>query len=160
MEANAVRTGSERKAFVQGRLRARHAEAWVASASMSGVPHLVPLSLAWDGAEVILSVDRRSVTARNIVASGRARFALGETSDVVIIDTRLEKAVNLEDAPPDLAQAFADQADWDPRRASDLPGSRDGGYVFLCLLPQRIQVWRDVAEHPGRTVMREAEWLI
>jgi len=160
MHANAVRTDSERKAYVQAKLRARHAEVWVASASSSGVPHLVPLSLGWDGVKVILSVDRRSVTARNIVASGRARLALGETSDVVMIDTRLEKAVNLEDAPPDLARAFADQADWDPRRATDLPGSRDGGYVFLCLRPQRIQVWRDVAEHPGRTVMRAARWVI
>jgi hypothetical protein len=54
----------------------------------------VPLSLGWDGVKVILSVDRPSVTARNIAASGRARLALGETGDVVMIDARLEKAVS------------------------------------------------------------------
>lgn len=157
MRAFAVRTGAERKAHALARLRAGQAEVWVASASASGVPHLVPLSLAWDGRRVILAVDRQSLTARNVIASGRTRLALGKTSDVVMIDARLEGSVNLEDAPPELAQAFADQAGWDPRCAGDLPGTRSG-YVFLCLLPERIQVWRDVSEHPGRTVMREGRW--
>lgn len=84
MRAFAVRTGAERKADALARLRAGQAEVWVASASVSGVPHLVPLSLAWDGRRVILAVDRQSLTARNVIASGKARLALGETSDVVI----------------------------------------------------------------------------
>jgi hypothetical protein len=159
MQSPIVRTGGERKADALARLQARYAEAWVASASSSGVPHLVPLSLAWDGERVILSVDRQSVTARNIIVSRRARLALGETSDVVIIDARLAEAVNLEDAHPDLTQAFADQADWDPRHSDDLPASRSG-YVFLCLRPERVQVWRHASEHPGRTVMREGRWVV
>jgi hypothetical protein len=119
----------------------------------------VPLSLAWDGQNVILSVDRRSLTARNIVTSRKARLALGETGDVVMIDARLSQAVNLEDASAGLAQAFAGQADWDPRRAGGLPGSGGGGYVFLCLRPERIQVWRSASEHSGRTVMRDGRWV-
>jgi len=119
----------------------------------------VPLSLAWDGERVILSVDRRSVTAHNIIASSRARLALGETSDVVIIDARLTEAINLKDAHPDLAQGLADQADWDPRSSDDLPASQSS-YVFLCLRPERMQVWRHVCEHPGRTVMREGRWVV
>jgi hypothetical protein len=119
----------------------------------------VPLSLAWDGSSVILSADRRSRTSRNIIATGKARLALGETGDVVMIDARLAEAVSLADASPELAQAFADQADWDPRQARDLPGNSDGGYVYLRLLPERIQVWRDVPEHPGRTVMRAGQWV-
>jgi hypothetical protein len=78
---------------------------------------------------------------------------------VVIIDARLAEAVNLEDAHPGLAQAFADQADWDPRLSDDLPASRTG-YIFLCLQPERVQVWRHVSEHPGRTVMRETWWVV
>jgi hypothetical protein len=159
MQSPVVRTGRERKADALARLQARHAETWVASASSSGVPHLVPLSLAWDGERVILSVDRQSVTARNIRASRRARLALGETSDVVIIDARLAEAVSLEAAPPGLTQAFADQADWDPRFSDDLPASHSG-YVFLCLRPERVQVWRHASEHPGRTVMREGRWVV
>jgi hypothetical protein len=159
MQSPVVRGSRERKADALARLQARHAETWVASASSVGAPHLVPLSLAWDGEQVILSVDRQSATAQNIIVSGRARLALGETSDVVIIDARLAEAINLEDAQPSLAQAFADQADWDPRCSDDLPASRTG-YVFLCLQPERVQVWRHVSEHPGRTVMREGRWLV
>lgn len=159
MQKSKVRTGPERKAHALARLAARHAEVWVASASTSGVPHLVPLSLAWDNQTVILSLDRRSVTARNITASARARLALGETGDVVMIDASLARAVSLDDAPAELAEAFAGQADWDPRQAGGLPGSRDGGYVFLCLRPERIQVWRTASEHPGRTIMRQGRWV-
>ena len=154
-----IRTAGERKADALARLRARHAETWVASASPAGAPHLVPLSLAWDGERVILSVDQRSATARNVTGSRRARLALGETGDVVMIDAELAESVRLADAPPGLAQAFADQADWDPRRAAGLPAS-DSGYVFLCLRPERVQVWRHVGEHPGRTIMREGRWLV
>jgi Pyridoxamine 5'-phosphate oxidase len=78
MQSPAVRTGRERKADALARLQARHAETWVAPASSAGVPHLVPLLLAWDGERVILSVDRQSVTAQNIIASSKARLALGK----------------------------------------------------------------------------------
>ena len=159
MQADAARSGPERKAHALAKLQARHAEAWVASASASGTPHLVPLSVAWDGRTVIVSVGRRSLTAQNIGASGKARLALGQTGDVVMIDARLERSVNLADAPPELAQAFADQADWDPRHARALPASSDDGYVYLCLRPERIQVWRNTPEHPGRTVMRAGQWV-
>jgi hypothetical protein len=66
-----------------------------------------------------------------------------------MIDARLQRSVNLADAPPELAQAFADQADWDPRHARALPANRGDGYTYLCLLPERIQVWRNAPEHPG-----------
>jgi hypothetical protein len=159
MRTDSVRSGPERKAHALAKLRARHAEAWVASASGRGTPHLVPLSLAWDGRTVTISVGRRSLTARNIGASAKARLALGETGDVVMIDAGLDRSVNLADAPPELAQGFADQADWDPRHAHALPASSDDGYVYLCLRPERIQVWRNAPEHPGRTVMRADQWL-
>jgi general stress protein 26 len=159
MRADTVRTGPERKAHALAKLQARYAEAWVASASTSGNPHMVPLSVTWDGRTIILSAGHRSLTVRNIVATGKARLALGETGDVVMIDARLEESVPLADARPELAQAFADQADWDPRHARDLPGASDGDYVYLRLLPERVQVWRHEREHAGRTVMRAGRWV-
>jgi hypothetical protein len=159
VSALAARTSEERKAHALTALSTRYVEVWVASASLDGVPHLVPLSLAWDGRVVIISVDRRSATARNIASSGRARLALGQTGDVVMIDAVLEANFSLREAPEKLMETFAGQADWDPRDALGLPGSRDGGYVYLCLLPNRVQVWRSEAEHAGRTIMRDGEWL-
>jgi general stress protein 26 len=159
MRADSARTGPDRKAHALAKLQARYAEAWVASASAAGAPHMVPLSVAWDGRTMILSAGRRSLTARNIAATGKARLALGTTGDVVMIDACLEESVPLAGAPPELAQAFADQADWDPRNARDLPGASDGDYVYLRLLPERIQVWQNEREHPGRTIMRAGRWL-
>ena len=56
-------------------LKANHADVWVASASAGGPAHLVPLSFAWDGHDVIIALKESSPTARNIVAAseGAAR---------------------------------------------------------------------------------------
>jgi hypothetical protein len=42
---------------------------------------------------------------------------------------------------------------WDPRTAG-------GRYVYLVLVPRRIQAWREVNELPRRTLMRNGEWLV
>ncbi|HET6966852.1 MAG TPA: pyridoxamine 5'-phosphate oxidase family protein, partial [Ornithinibacter sp.] len=120
------------------------------TASSTGDPHLVPLSLAWVGERVVIAVEAGSVTARNLAASGSARLALGPTRDVVMIDARLEATVDAADSG-ELGVAYAAQADWDPRRSD--------GYVFLVLRPVRLQAWREVNEIPGRTLMRDGTWL-
>jgi general stress protein 26 len=153
MAGSAPRTGSERKTDVLAKLDARHADAWVASASSAGKAHLVPLSYAWDDERIILAIQQSSATARNITASARARLALGGTRDVVMIDATLDAVVDLERASPQLADAYAQQADWDPRSAG-------GGYVFLSLRPERIQAWREADEIAGRTLMRAGAWLV
>jgi hypothetical protein len=153
MAGSAPRTGSERKTDVLAKLEARHADAWVASASPAGKAHLVPLSYAWDGERIILAIQETSATARNITASDRARLALGGTRDVVMIDATLDAVVELERASPQLADAYAQQADWDPRSAG-------GGYVFVLLRPERIQAWREADEIAGRTLMRAGDWLV
>ena len=152
MATGAPRTGEERKADVLAKLGARHADVWVASAPEAGPAHLVPLSLAWDGEHVIIAIEAASLTARNIVASGRARLALGDTRDVVMVDAVLNRAVGVGEAEPDLADAYAGQADWDPRVSG-------GGYSFVLLRPHRIQAWRDESEIVDRTVMRDGTWL-
>jgi len=125
----------------------------VASASPTGVAHLVPLSYAWDGTDVIVALERRSVTARNVEQGRQARLGFGETRDVVMIDAELVEAVETERAGIDLADGYAAQAGWDPRAAG--PGN-----VYLRLRPRRIQAWREANELAGRTLMRDGSWLV
>ncbi len=146
------RTGTQRTVDSIRFLEAVGADTWVASASSSGVAHLVPLSYSWDGRDVLIAAPTASLTARNIRASGRARLAFGVTRDVLMMDARLEAEVPLSDAPASLADGYVRQADWDPRDESD-------PYVFLRLRPIRIQAWREANELVGRTIMEDGDWL-
>lgn len=148
---DAPRSLEERRVHALAQLTTPHADAWVASASLDGVAHLVPLSLAWDGERIVLATEESTVTAQNIIEAGWARLGLGGTRDVVMVDADLEEVVAIE-ADDDIAERFADQADWDPRDAAD-------GMIFLVLRPDRVQVWREVNEIADRTIMRNGEWL-
>ena len=125
-------------------------DVWVATASATGAPYLVPLSLAWVDERVVIAVETSSRTARNLTGSGEARLAVGSTRDVVMIDAVLEKAVAVA-ADEALSAAYAAQADWDPR---DSPG-----YVYLVLRPGRVQAWREANEIAGRDLMHDGRWL-
>ena len=138
-----------RKADALAMLTTPAVDVWVASASGEGAPHLVPVSLAWVDERVVIAVEAASVTARNVTASGVARLAVGPTRDVVMIDAVLDRSVEVAD--DELGAAYAAQADWDPRRSP--------GYVFLVLRPVRVQAWRESNEIPGRTLMRDGDWL-
>ncbi len=124
-------------------------DAWVATASASGVPHLVPLSLLWTGEHAVVAVAETSLTARNLRACGAARLGVGPTRDVVMLDVRLEDVVPVDESAA-LGESYAAQADWDPRGVP--------GYVFLVLRPQRVQAWREVNEMTGRTLLRGGTW--
>ena len=126
-------------------------DVWVATASAAGVSHLVPLSLGWVRERVVIAVESSSLTARNIVSSGRARLALGHTRDVVMIDVALERSVDVA-ADDALAEAYVAQADWDPRRSA--------AYEFLVLRPERVQAWRESNEISDRDLMRNGRWLV
>lgn len=132
------------------KLTAPAADVFVATAGDDG-PYLVPLSLAWVDERVVIAVEGTSRTARNLEAGRVARLALGPTRDVVVIDATLERSVPVASAA-ELAERYAEQADWDPRTAGD-------GYRYLVLRPERIQAWREVDELPGRTLMRDGTWL-
>ena len=92
-------------------------------------------------------------TVSNMTANPRARLALGETRDVVMIDAVLVQAVPASKAPASLAEGYAAQAGWDPRTDS-------ANYVYLVLGPDRIQVWSEGEDLSGRTVMRNGEWVV
>ncbi|MET8147962.1 pyridoxamine 5'-phosphate oxidase family protein [Actinoplanes sp. NPDC049668] len=148
--ADEPRTSERRKADVLEKLSARVADTWVATSDGDG-PYLVPLTMAWFDDRIVLATARDSPTARNLVARGDARLALGHTRDVVMIDASLERTIPVADAGA-VGDAYAAQSDWDPRTAGD-------SYVFLVLVPARVQAWREVNEIPGRTLMRDGAWL-
>ena len=67
----------------------------------------------------MLATEADSLTARNIISQRRALVGRGPTRDVVMIDAELEQAYGLDEVPDNLAQQYAMQADWDPRKAGD-----------------------------------------
>ena len=146
-----ARDPASRKADALAMLATPGIDVWVATASPTGAPHLVPVSLAWVDERVVVAVEGRSVTARNLTASGAARLALGTTRDVVMIDAALDANVGVDDDAV-LGAAYVAQADWDPRTSD--------GYVFLVLRPVRVQAWREANEMTGRTLMRDGIWLV
>ena len=149
----ATRSGQERKADALAKLTTVEANVWVASASPTGAVHLVPVTHTWNGSQVVLATEPRSRTVGNLTANPRARLALGETRDVVMIDAVLVEAIPKSEAPTDLAGRYAAQAGWDPQTDS-------GDYVYLVLVPDRIQVWREAEDLAGRTVMRNGAWVV
>lgn len=152
MTAAEPRDPAERKADTLAKLRTYAMDAWVASA-VDGEPYLVPLSLVWLDERVVLALEAESRTARGITATGTARLGLGPTRDVVLIDAVLEQTIPVADAPPELGEGYAAQADWDPRKSPD-------GYVYLVLRPERIQAFREVNEFSGRILMRAGTWVV
>ena len=143
-----VRADAQRRADTLRRLQ-NDADVWVATAS-ADQPHLVPLSLAWDGARLIMATPAESPTARNAAASGAVRLALGTSRDVTIIDATAD-VVPCADATDTVSGCYASRTGWDPRR-EDVP------HVYLIATPRTMQAWNSVAEIPGRTIMRAGRW--
>jgi hypothetical protein len=150
MSVAPARDRATRIADTQSLLATPAIDVWVATASAEGAPYLVPVSLAWVDDRAVIAVEGSSVTARNLVRSGRARLAVGPTRDVVMLDVVLERSAEVG-TDEELAAAYAAQADWDPRGAD--------GYAYLVLRPVRIQAWREANEMAGRTLMRDGAWL-
>ena len=151
--AMVARLPKERKADALSKLDAVESNVWVASASPSGDVHLVPVTHTWNGSQIVLATGPTTRTVSNMTANPRARLALGESRDVVMIDAVLVEAVPASEAQPALSEGYAAQAGWDPRTDS-------GNYVYLVLGPERIQVWREGEDPAGRTVMRRGEWVV
>jgi hypothetical protein len=129
------------------------ADVWVATASMDGMPYLVPLSLAWDGRRVLVCAERSSRTIDNLLRARVARLGLGPTRNVVMLDVVVSESWSAREVPADIADMFAERAGWDPRRDP-------GDYAYVALEPRRIQAWREANELAGRLLMRDGAWLI
>jgi hypothetical protein len=139
------RSLEQRKQDTLGRLES-DVDAWFASAG-DGDAYLLPLSFLWDGAGVIISTPRSSVTGRNLSRGGRVRIAVGDLRDVTMIDGTAEL---VQDGRT--KDAFAAKHGWDPRKETD-------DYAYFRIVPDRVQAWREVNELPGRTLMRDGAWL-
>ncbi|MFI2102581.1 pyridoxamine 5'-phosphate oxidase family protein [Isoptericola sp. NPDC019693] len=150
------RTLAQRQEDTLAMLRTPVRDVWVATASTAPdgtpAPYLVPLSMAWIDERVVLALDATSRTGRSLLDTRTARLSLGGTRDVVMIDADLERSVRVAEAPAEIGEGYAAQADWDPR-----PGGEHD--VYLVLRPRRVQAWREVDELAGRTLMRDGEWL-
>jgi hypothetical protein len=144
-----LRTTLQRKKHALSKLE-RDLDVWVATASDEGKAHLIPLSLHWDGARVIVTTPLDSVTTRHVLKSHQARLALGDMRDVVLLDVLAEvEAVSGHD---DVSDSFKARNGWDPRDSS-----RE--YVYLLMMPQRVLVWESEEELEGRDVMKQGKWL-
>jgi nitroimidazol reductase NimA-like FMN-containing flavoprotein (pyridoxamine 5'-phosphate oxidase superfamily) len=143
---DAPRDADQRKSDTMSRLTS-DVDAWIATADGAGTAYLVPLSFLWDGTGLIVSTPRSSVTARNLSRGARVRVGVGDVRDVTMIDGTAEP-VQDEQAKV----AFAVKHGWDPR---DEPGD----YAYFRIVPDRVQAWREVNELPGRTLMRDGDWV-
>ena len=135
------RTREQRKTDTLTKLSAPAADVWVATAAADAGGHassyLVPLSLAWIDERVVLATEADSAHSQeHHQPAARPASAWGPTRDVVMIDAELEQAHGLDRVPATLAQQYAMQAGWDPRKAGRpdaVPGccarcgSRPGG---------------------------------
>ena len=124
---------------------------WVASASVDGGPHLVPLSFDWDGEALLVATPAKSPTGRNLAATQTARLGLGHTRDVSMIEGDVE-VLEIDALSQERGDRFATRAGFDPR-AQDTP------YRWFRISPRRIQAWREVNELPDRELMRDGRWL-
>lgn len=148
MAAN--RTTAERASAARRRL-ATEPNVWVATASEAGRPHLVPLSLAWDGVSILVATPTANPTSRNIAATGNARASLADADDVVILDTSATVTALgvLDDA---VVATFVERTGWDPRDESS-------DWSMLTLTPRTVLAWNGISETDGRTIMADGVWL-
>jgi hypothetical protein len=124
-----------------------HRDLWLATSCDSG-PHLVPLSFVWHGERLLFATSAITRTGRNLVENGRARAAVGETRDLVIV----VGSVSAADAEyQELSQVFAEALGFSPNDVGE------DGRLFI-LTPRVIQVWSERADD-DRWVMREGRWL-
>jgi nitroimidazol reductase NimA-like FMN-containing flavoprotein (pyridoxamine 5'-phosphate oxidase superfamily) len=142
----APRSAEQRKSDTLTRL-ASEVDAWIATADDAGSGYLLPLSFLWDGAGLIVSTPRSSVTGRNLSRGGRVRVGVGQLRDVTMIDGTAEPVQDER-----TKDAFAAKHGWDPRKEA-------GDYAYFRIVPDRVQAWREVNELPGRTLMRDGGWL-
>jgi hypothetical protein len=144
-----MRSASQRKADAIVRLE-RDANVWIATASAGGQPHLVPLSLAWDGRCILVATPSVTPTARNAAATGVCKASLDSADDVVLIDADVE-VVDFAGADPETAERYVERVGWSP---ADEPGE----WSLLILEPRTIRAWSGVDEIAGRTIMRHGLW--
>ena len=148
--AKPARSKTQRRADVVGKLESDN-KLWIATASPDGNAHLVPFSFVWDGEHVIMATRQDSPAARNAARTGTARVALGDFGDVALIDGRVTLV-----SQQAMDSAVADRL----ASVSGIDAQHTPGFIYLQLLPTRIQAWwSNAAELASPTLMRDGRWL-
>ncbi|WP_406508658.1 pyridoxamine 5'-phosphate oxidase family protein [Streptomyces sp. NBC_00212] len=147
-----ARSLEQRKQDVLTRLE-KDEDAWVATASASGEPHLMPLSFVWEDGTLLMCTRMTNPTLRNLRSGDRpVQVTLGHTRDVVHI-TGTAIVIPTTELPTASGDAFAAKIIWDPRTSGP-------PYTYFRVVPRRIQAWREVNEIPDRDLMHEGAWLV
>jgi hypothetical protein len=144
------RSRAQRRGDTEHRLT-NDQDIWVASASVGGVPYLVPLSFQWDGETLLMATPTDSLTSRNLAATGTVRLGLGPTRDVSMIEGDVE-VIELDALSEERNDQFVSHTGFDPRALST-------PYRWFRVSPRRIQAWREANELQGRDLMRDGRWL-
>ncbi|MGW2865340.1 pyridoxamine 5'-phosphate oxidase family protein [Streptomyces sp. NPDC001205] len=146
------RSREQRKQDVLARLE-KDEDAWVATASPSGEPHLMPLSFVWEGGTLLMCTRLTNPTLRNLRSGDRpVQVTLGPTRDVVHI-TGTATVIPTAELPAASADAFAAKVVWDPRDSGP-------SYTYFRIVPRRIRAWREANEIADRDLMLEGAWLV
>src|SRR5687767_1259248 len=80
------RSLDERRAYARNRLETG-CQLWLATGSDGHGAHLIPVAYAWDGSVLYTATFVNSRSVANIKGHPRARVALGDTANVIMIDT-------------------------------------------------------------------------
>jgi general stress protein 26 len=137
---------AERRKAAMERLRS-NSNLWLATASDGRGPHLIPLAYWWDGSRLTTATFEGSRTLKNVRAQPKVRAAIGSTGDVLMIDATATIATVADIADiAEVAERYAQASGNDPQSVP--------GFVYIQLVPERIQLWKGVAEFTGRTVVR------
>ncbi|GAA5090402.1 pyridoxamine 5'-phosphate oxidase family protein [Nocardia iowensis] len=148
MQPPTPRSLGQRRADALKRLGTNH-QMWLATAGEGYGPHLIPVSYTWNTNTLTTATFEHSRTVANLHATPRARVAIGDTADVIMIEATAS-LIPVDAIDPTAADGYA-QVSHDPRT---MPG-----FVYIQLAPQRIQVWNGFHEFTGRTVMADGQWL-
>jgi general stress protein 26 len=142
---------AERRKAAMEHLRS-NSNLWLATASDGRGPHLIALAYSWDGSRLTTATFEGSRTLKNVRAQPRVRAAIGTTDDVLMIDATATIATVADVADiAEVAKRYALASGNDPQS--------EPGFVYIQLVPERIQLWKGAAEFTGRTVMRGGVWL-
>ncbi len=144
-----MRSAAQRKDDTLNRL-GTDANVWIATGSTEGRPHLVPLSLAWDGQRLLVATPADTPTARNATTTQTFRAALDSADDVVLIDGTVD-VVDFAHADGHLVDSYVQRVGWNPANES-------GDWSLLIATPLTVRAWNSVEEISGRTIMRDGEW--
>lgn len=124
---------------------------WLSTAHPAHGPHQLPLWFLWDGTAVWMCTGAASATVRNVRREPRARLALPDSFDVVLLHGEAQCLPERE-VPADTADAYTAKFGWDPR-------AEEGPFVYLRLVPRTVHAWHGEHELRGRVVMREGRWV-